>query len=108
MNPNKQACTFLHNAFDERRYNTWFLPVIYVGGMDNIVLGTLHKYSSGFFGCIANFTLTTNVTTNIDVMADAEGGRNVAQCLTTIADNHYPHHHHHHHLHPVTTSGRWQ
>lgn len=48
--------------------------------MDNIVLGTLHKYSSGFVGCISNVTLTSNYV--IDLVEDADrGSRNVGHCV---------------------------
>ena len=49
-----------------------------VGGMDNIVLGTLHKYLSGFVGCLSNVTLATDYS--IDLIRDADDGRNVRQC----------------------------
>lgn len=49
--------------------------------MDNIVLGTLHKYSSGFVGCIANVTLATDYP--VVLVEDADlGSRNVAQCIS--------------------------
>jgi len=48
------------------------------GGMDSIVLGTLHKYTSGFVGCLSNVTLANDYS--IDLIADADDGRNVRQC----------------------------
>jgi len=46
--------------------------------MDNIVLGTLHKYTSGFVGCLSNVTLATDYS--IDLIVDADDGRNIRQC----------------------------
>jgi len=48
------------------------------GGMDNIVLGTLHKYSSGFVGCLSNVTLASDYAVNL--IRDAVDGRNIRQC----------------------------
>lgn len=46
--------------------------------MDDIVHGTLHKYSTGFVGCIANVTLATDF--QVDLIAEADEGSNIAQC----------------------------
>jgi len=48
------------------------------GGMDNIVLGTLRKYSTGFVGCLSNVTLAADYA--IDLTGDADDGRNIRQC----------------------------
>jgi len=48
------------------------------GGMDNIVLGTLHKYSSGFVGCLSSLTLATDYS--VDLFDGADDGRNLRQC----------------------------
>ena len=62
------------------------------GGMDNIVLGTLRKYSTGFVGCLSNVTLaavpagsrghdvTLAADYAIDLTGDADDGRNIRQC----------------------------
>jgi len=48
------------------------------GGMDNIVLRTLRKYSAGFVGCLSNVTLAAD--NSIDLIVNADEGRNIRQC----------------------------
>jgi len=57
------------------------------GGMDNIVLGTLNKYASGFVGCLSNVTLAADYA--IDLIADADDGRNVRQCSDLRSRRHF-------------------
>ena len=48
------------------------------GGMDDLVHKTLHKYSTGFSGCIEYVTIATDY--HIDLIGEAEDGQNIAQC----------------------------
>jgi len=47
--------------------------------MDSVVLGTLHKYSSGFVGCLSNVTLAADYSIDL-IRKTATDGRNVRQC----------------------------
>ncbi|XP_077981026.1 pikachurin-like [Glandiceps talaboti] len=51
---------------------------LYLGGMNDIVELSLHRYSSGLIGCLHDVTLATDY--HLDLLADTVGGRSIDVC----------------------------
>ncbi|KAL0278979.1 UNVERIFIED_CONTAM: hypothetical protein PYX00_000637 [Menopon gallinae] len=51
---------------------------LYVGGMENVAEGTLHKYTSGLVGCISRLVFDSDFDVKLIPMSTA--GRNVKRC----------------------------
>ncbi|CAI9728070.1 pikachurinpikachurin-like [Octopus vulgaris] len=51
---------------------------IYIGGMPDIVHHTRRRFTSGFHGCLTDFTLGTDL--KVDLVEQADVGQNVWQC----------------------------
>ncbi|XP_077863901.1 pikachurin-like [Saccoglossus kowalevskii] len=51
---------------------------LYIGGMHDIVELSLHRYTTGFIGCLRSVTLATDY--HFDIIADAVDGRNINLC----------------------------
>eukprot|EP00106_Octopus_bimaculoides_P021802 XP_014789244.1 PREDICTED: pikachurin-like [Octopus bimaculoides] len=51
---------------------------IYIGGMPDIVHHTRRRFTTGFHGCLTDFTLGTDL--KVDLVEQADVGQNVWQC----------------------------
>jgi len=63
----------------------FYLAPLISGGMDDVVHGTLFKYTSGFVGCISNITLGEDYELNL--MKEADDGSNISRCTRNDRDN---------------------